>query len=100
MTSVSVSDLKTCPSRISSSRRAAWFSMIPLWMTAISPLQSQCGWALESVGSPWVAQRVCPSPVVPVSGDWASLASSLAIFPAAYSIPHFSPARRTTPAES
>ena len=39
--------------------------MIPLWTTAILPDASRCGWALRSVGLPWVAQRVCPRPVLP-----------------------------------
>ena len=34
--------------------------MIPLWINARRPVQSTCGWALVSVGWPWVAQRVCP----------------------------------------
>ena len=28
-----------------------------------------CGWALFSVGRPWVAQRVWPMPMVPESGS-------------------------------
>jgi len=30
--------------------------MIPLWITAILPEPSVCGWALMSVGAPCVAQ--------------------------------------------
>ena len=33
--------------------------MMPLWTSAMSPDWSRCGWALTSVGGPWVAQRVC-----------------------------------------
>ncbi len=39
--------------------------MMPLWMRAISPLQSRSGWAFVSEGAPWVAQRVWPMPTVP-----------------------------------
>ena len=62
MTSVSVSLGKRCPLACRVARSAAWFSMIPLWMTAILPAQSTCGWALASVGAPWVAQRVWAMP--------------------------------------
>ena len=48
----------------SSARSAAKFSMIPLWITATEPSADRCGWALRSVGPPWVAQRVCPMPMV------------------------------------
>ena len=51
--------------------------MIPLWTTAIRPVQSVCGWAFTSLGAPWVAQRVCPIPRVPfmerVSGRLAGI---------------------------
>ena len=36
--------------------------MIPLWTSAIRPSAEVCGWALTSLGAPWVAQRVCPMP--------------------------------------
>ena len=62
-TSVSVSLANSTPSASSSRRSAAKFSMIPLWTTAILPAASRCGWALRSVGLPWVAQRVWPRPV-------------------------------------
>ncbi len=35
--------------------------MMPLWTTAIEP--ETCGWALRSLGTPWVAQRVWAMPV-------------------------------------
>ena len=57
-TSVSVSLASSTPSDSSSARSAAKFSMIPLWTTATLPVASWCGWALRSVGGPWVAQRV------------------------------------------
>ena len=56
--SVSVSEDSSWPRRSSSSRRAAKFSMMPLCTTATAPVQSVCGWALRSVGGPWVAHRV------------------------------------------
>ncbi len=52
------------PRSASSARSAAKFSMMPLWTTATRPALSRCGWALASVGAPWVAQRVWPMPVV------------------------------------
>src|SRR4029453_2753552 len=61
--------------------------MIPLWITAPRPPQSRWGWALRSVGCPWVAHRVCPIPLTPpsaVSGPRAP--------PRAFSFP---PLRRT-----
>ena len=30
--------------------------------------QSPCGWAFSSVTRPWVAHRVCPSPIVASGG--------------------------------
>ena len=42
--------------------------MIPLCTTAILPVQSQCGWAFILDGSPWVAHRVWPMPILPLSG--------------------------------
>ena len=38
--------------------------MIPLWTSATRPSLPRCGCALTSLGAPWVAQRVCPMPVV------------------------------------
>ena len=66
-TSVSVSLRISTPSASSSFRSTGKFSMMPLWMTATRPLTSVCGWALRSVGPPWVAQRVWPIPVSPFS---------------------------------
>ena len=43
--------------------------MIPLWTTAMRPLQSRCGWAFWSFTSPWVAQRVWPMPQLPASSS-------------------------------
>ena len=63
---MSVSLTNSTPACSSSVRSSAKFSMIPLWMTATRPAASRCGWALRSVGRPWVAQRVWPMPVVPL----------------------------------
>ena len=41
--------------------------MMPLWTMATS--SEKCGWALVSLGTPWVAQRVWPMPIVPSSGS-------------------------------
>ena len=41
--------------------------MMPLCTTASFPLA--WGWALFSVGRPWVAQRVWPMPTEPLSGS-------------------------------
>ena len=73
-TSVSVSEVMTTPRSASSLVSSAKFSMIPLWMTATRPPLETCGWALMSVGPPWVAHRVCPIPVV--EGSIGSAASS------------------------
>ena len=64
-TSVSVSDENCTPDASSSARRRAKFSMIPLWIEGeLGRRPPRCGCALSSVGPPWVAQRVCPMPVV------------------------------------
>ena len=62
ITSVSVSDTSSTPSATSLARSSAAFSTMPLWTTATWPEASVWGWALTSVGSPWVAQRVWPMP--------------------------------------
>jgi hypothetical protein len=38
---------------------------MPLWTTAISFMET-CGCALGSVTPPWVAQRVCAMPMMPL----------------------------------
>ena len=48
--------------RCSSSRSGLKFSMMPLWTSATGP--TMCGWALPTVGAPWVAQRVWAMPIV------------------------------------
>lgn len=101
-TSVSVSETSLCPSLSSSVLSAAKFSMIPLWMTAIRPSQSACGWALRSVGAPCVAHRVCPIPAVAVAGGLETrMDRRLASFPALFStIRSPSSPTRAIPAES
>ena len=47
---MSVSDVNRWPRASRPSRSSRKFSMIPLWMTVISPVQSWCGWALRSFG--------------------------------------------------
>ena len=55
--------------------------MMPLCTTA--SFSVACGWALFSVGLPWVAQRVWPMPMVPLSGSLCSRASRLRSLPSA-----------------
>ena len=72
---------KTAPSASSSARSARKFSMMPLWTTATPP--AWCGWALRSVGWPWVAQRVWPMPAWPRIGSWTSRSESAISLPTA-----------------
>ncbi len=100
-TSVSVSERRSWPRPPSSARRAAKFSMIPLWTTATRPALSRCGWALVSVGPPWVAHRVWPIPALPAgSGRSTSTFSRLRSFPAFLAAASPPSARIATPAES
>ena len=105
-TSVSVAERMVWPPATSSARRAAWFSMIPLWMTARRPVQSRWGWALSTVGCPWVAQRVCPIPAEATGGPrpavrCAPASSATERVPSAARTRQISPsATSATPAES
>ena len=54
---------------------------MPLCTTATRSLA--CGCALVSFGLPWVAQRVWPMPVVPVSGCCSSRRSRFLSLPSA-----------------
>src|SRR3954454_21817613 len=75
--------------------------MIPLWITATDPSADTCGCALESVGPPWVAHRVCPMPSVEGgSPSSASTFSRLASLPAFLAVLSRPSARTATPAES
>jgi hypothetical protein len=75
--------------------------MIPLWMTVIRPVQSIWGWALTSLGRPWVAQRVCASPTAACGVRSAMAVRRLLSFPARFSMKS-SPcsSTRAMPAES
>lgn len=111
---MSVSLVNWTPSASSSARSFAKFSMMPLWITATRPSGETCGWALRSVGPPWVAQRVWPMPVVPspmpmgleAQEDGSSAARSESTFSRLASLPAFfsvssSPSQTmATPAES
>ena len=97
---MSVSDLKLCPRASSAFRMAFEFSMMPLWMTAIRPAWSVCGWAFGVVGAPCVAQRVCPMPSVPRGIFSSSACSSMLSLPAAFMILRPSPFTIAMPDES
>jgi hypothetical protein len=100
-TSVSVSEANSTPDASHSERSPAKFSMIPLWITATDPSADTCGWALRSVGPPWVAQRVCPIPIVAAGrGRSASTFSRLASLPAFFAVLRTPSATTATPAES
>ncbi len=72
-TSVSVAERMVWPPATSSARRAAWFSMIPLWMTARRPVQSRWGWALSDGGVPVGGPAGVPDPG---GGDWRAAAGA------------------------
>ena len=74
--------------------------MMPLWMTAIRPDWSVCGWAFVVVGAPWVAQRVWPMPMVPCGMLSFSSFSSTESLPAAFMILSPRPLTTAMPAES
>jgi len=75
--SVSVSLTSFTPLAWSWSRRNSAFSMMPLWTTAMRLCASVWGCALVSFGSPWVAQRVWPRPMVDLGVVAFCLAASL-----------------------
>ena len=50
--------------------------MMPLWTTASRSVA--WGWALVSLGLPWVAQRVWPMPIAPDSGACESFSLEVA----------------------
>src|SRR6476620_10962792 len=82
---------------------SAWkFSMMPLWIRASrSSSPPRWGWALASVGPPWVAQRVWPMPVVAGGSCSSAMASRrFASLPARFSETTPSAVTRATPAES
>ena len=99
--SVSVSEVISWPARSSSARRAAKFSMIPLCTSATRPVAPRCGCALRSLGAPWVAQRVCPIPVLDSgSGCSTSALSRFASLPARFCDAIEPSCTRAMPAES
>ncbi len=107
-TSVSVCETSTWSSASSRARRSAKFSMIPLCTRAMRWALPSWGWALTSVGGPWVAQRVWPIPVVEAGSGWSARTfSRLASLPAFFAVTTV-PCRRcrvvrttrATPAES
>ena len=93
---------------------------MPLTTTCTRSLVSKCGWALDSVTRPWVAQRVWPIPLVTGGSATATAtataasrscgsAPSLPYATASRSLPRLPtarteaiapPARTDTPAES
>src|ERR1700756_2309941 len=89
MNAVSVWLLERKPLALSSARSSSWFSMMPLWTSAMRALRSascglaaasvasapeKCGWALCTAGTPCVAQRVCAMPVPDCT--WSALTCS------------------------
>src|ERR1043166_677813 len=99
-TSVSVWERKVCPRFSRAFLMVGAFSMMPLWMTAIRPDWSRCGCAFGVVGAPWVSQRVCPTPTVPVGAATRSRSASIDSFPADFSTSSPLPLITATPAES
>ena len=66
-------------------------------------VRGTCGWALRSVGAPWVAQRVCPmAAVAPGSGCASRYSTRFASLPAFLAVTSSPPrpVTRATPAES
>ena len=83
----------TCPSATRRAESSAWFSMIPLWMMAMRPVQSTWGWAFSAVGLPWVAQRVWP-----IAAAWPSGAAAVSSASAATEVvPPAARARQSAP---
>jgi hypothetical protein len=74
--------------------------MMPLCTTTSSPDPSVCGCAFSSVGRPWVAQRVCPSPMEPSMGRSRRMPSRFLMRPAARRICRPSGPITAAPAES
>ena len=80
-TSVSVWVTKRWPEAARRALSGRWFSMIPLCTTTSRPWQSWWGWAFSSLGRPWVAQRVWPTPNAPRKGSARRLSSRFLSFP-------------------
>ena len=102
-TSVSVSETEASWSESASirARSSAKFSMIPLCTSATRRPKPRCGCALTSLGAPWVAQRVCPMPVVDGGSGASAIAfSRLASLPAFFANAIGVVDHRAIPAES
>ncbi len=99
-TSESVSERKVWPRDVSQVRSDGAFSMIPLWTIATVPPQSMWGCALRSLGSPWVAHRVCATPRVAWGAASPTRRSRSAIRPATRSTTSPWSETRAMPAES
>ena len=98
---MSVSERISWPAASSSARKVAKFSMIPLCTRATRSRRPRCGWALASLGAPWVAQRVCPMPVVAAGSGVSAIAfSRFASLPARLSACTAPEAISAIPAES
>ena len=75
--------------------------MMPLCTMAKRPSFERWGWALTSVGAPWVAQRVCPMPIRPgTAAPFSVFSQSLAIRPLTFSTRILSASITAMPAES
>ncbi len=95
---MSVSERNLTPCASSSWRTATWFSMMPLWTTAMGP--AEWGWALTSLGRPWVAQRVWPMPVEPWRVRFSRASLSFTSLPCVRTISMLLPSWMAMPAES
>ncbi len=84
--SVSVSLVNWTPLAWSWSRSSSAFSMMPLWTTAMRLCASVWGCALVSFGSPWVAQRVWPRPMVGLLAVLALVLAALVLDPLALAV--------------
>src|SRR3954451_23293291 len=99
-TSVSVSEVNCHPSAISRFLSGRKFSMMPLWMSARRRRASTMGWALRSVGGPWVARRGWPRGWRPLTGCFSSFSFRRSSFPLALRVCSSPSRTATTPAES
>ena len=97
---MSVSLTKVTPSAISFARSSSAFSTMPLCTTAIRPAASVCGWALRSLGSPWVAQRVWAMPILPGLGSSPIAARRSSTRPTAFVVRNALRWATASPAES
>ena len=73
---------------------------MPLWTRASVMLLSVCGCALMSEGSPWVAQRVWPMPLLPETGECSSRSLRFSMRPFDLRREICPPSQTASPAES